>query len=115
MSNDEPQSIRLRELALRQHIAETLLLRVIMTSDQHEVIGGSAVELVAQLGDAAAETLDRFDAQMIRRLHARRRHGRQSNARKLHELLENAGHREQTGDVGGAFEIVLALLFEIAE
>ena len=33
---------------------------------------------------------------------------------KLHELLEDAGDGEQAGDVGDAFEVVLALLVQVA-
>ena len=72
MADDQPQTLGLRELALGQHIAEPLLLSVIMARDQHEIVGGRAVEFIRTLPYVAGEALDRFDAQVISRLGAGR-------------------------------------------
>ena len=71
LAQHQPQPIRLSELARLQHLAEPFLLRLVVAGDQHQVVGGGLVQLVAQLRDVAAEALHRFDAQMTRGFAAR--------------------------------------------
>ena len=104
----------LGELARLQHLAEPLLLRVVVAGDQHQIVGGGLVELVAQLGDVAAEALDRLDAQMTRRLAAGAGQGADVDAGEADRAAETrSGPRKSPVTSGHAFEIVFALFVQI--
>ena len=75
--------------------AQPLALGLVVAGDQHEVARRGCVQLVAELGDVAAEPLDRFDAQMAGRLDRRSRQGGNVHAGEAQQLLKRAGHREQ--------------------
>ncbi len=85
-----------------------------MARDQYLVAYGGTVQFVAELGDIAAEALDRFDAEMANRLHGRRGQGRFLNIRKLQQLLEDGRQRKQAARIGDALEVVFALLVQVA-
>ena len=64
LPDDEAQPLGLGELSGGEHVAEAFLLRFVVAGDEHQIAGRRRVQLILQLGDVAAETLDRFKRQM---------------------------------------------------
>ncbi len=84
-----------------------------MTGDGDAIAARDAFQLTPQLGDVAAEALDRLDAQMTGRLHRRDRQGGNPDAGKAQQLLNGAGDCKESARLGEAVQVMLALFLKI--
>ena len=84
----QPEPVGLGKLARGQDFVQAFALGLIVTGNHHAVAGHRAVELVAQLGDVAAEALDRLDPQMTGCLDRRRGQSGDANVGKAQKLLK---------------------------
>ena len=111
--DDEPQPIALYQLSCGEHFAEPVFFGLVVAGDQHVIVRGGRIQLVAHFGDVAAEALDRFHTQMTGRFDARDRQCGDADARELNKQLEHPGHREKPGRFRGTLEVSLALLLQL--
>ena len=113
MPDDEMQPALGHERRRLEQLAQPLDLRIGLADDEHLVAEAHLVELVADLGDVAAEPLDRLELQVGRLLHRTRRHARRRHRGKLVDLLERRPHRVKRLRPVHPVEIELALFREL--
>jgi len=112
-ADHQPQTIRLRQPAGSQHFAEPFAFGLVVTGDQYLVRFRNAVQFILDLGDIAAETLDRFDAQMANRLHAGAGNRGQTNTRKARELSNRPCDGKEPSSIRHPLKIMLSLFMQV--
>ena len=114
LAGHQAQPARLGQLPPGQHLAQAFAFSVVVTSNQYPVPGCRMVQFLGQLADGAAESLNRFDAQVASCFHRGTRQGSEMNIGKAQELPENRLHREQSEGLGHPFQVMLPLFLEIS-